>query len=159
MLGVKDKGFEMVAILLNRLAEAYAAPRVSARRIIAAAPTFGEAFTMVLAGVALALAADFAFRMAFPHEVSVVAGADGDDATVGRVSGAELILSILLLSIAQYFLVTSLAWSVGPLGRRFGLARGRRRRRRVACSRSDASEYRHCGVADHRRGAGSKSWP
>lgn len=111
----------MVATLvLSRMAEAYADPRKSARRIINAAPTPGEVLTMVFAGVTIGIAAELAAALMMGVGAEPVPSPDTADpgaveAPAGptRLSTGTFVGFNFAIGLAQFFLVTWLATVIG----------------------------------------------
>lgn len=111
----------MVATLvLSRMAEAYADPRKSARRIINAAPTPGEVLTMVFAGVAIGIIAELAAALMMGSGAEPVPSPDTVDPGAAEAPAGPALLSTrafvgfnFAIGLAEFFLVTLLATVIG----------------------------------------------
>lgn len=113
-----------LVVFLNRVVEAFVNPRLSARRILKAAPTIGEAISMVLLSAIFSVIAEMLLTMLIAPAQSTVdaiasatgeAAGDGDATTAPpeRLSGVALVVNVILLNFFQYLLISSLAYGIG----------------------------------------------
>lgn len=109
----------MLTLLIARMGEAFADPRASARRILAANPTPGEAVTMVLLSVCLIACAEVILSLLMGQPEPVADAANGPPVDPGPdpanrpITLVEQIVLTFVLSLAQFFVFASLAWFVG----------------------------------------------
>ncbi|MEL6978889.1 MAG: YIP1 family protein [Pseudomonadota bacterium] len=112
----------MLSLLVAHWSEALSDPRASARRILRAQPTPGEAVAMAVAGFALGYLALRLAEIGLGRTVtealeplSEPTAAASSAPAAAQVSAMGLLVTGLLLALAQFVIVAVLGWRLGAL--------------------------------------------
>lgn len=106
----------MLALLTRRIAEAYVDPRRSARRILDAKPSVGDALTMVLAAVAIGGVVEIGLSFLFSPEEPLIGAPpeqSGPPEETVEVNFIDHVFANAILSVSQFLIVGTLAWAIG----------------------------------------------
>lgn len=106
----------MLALLTRRIAEAYVDPRRSARRIINAKPSIGDALTMVLTAVAIGGVVEIGVSFLITPEEPLIGAPPQETAPAEaavEISFIDHVFANAILSISQFLIIGTLAWTIG----------------------------------------------
>lgn len=111
----------MVSLLVSHWAEALTDPRASARRILRASPTPGEAVSMALAAFALSFVAlrliEFGLGVTVTEALAPLTETSGEALEKQLASERSMagVAIVALVKLAQFVLVAILGWRLGVL--------------------------------------------
>ncbi|MBX2854723.1 MAG: YIP1 family protein [Rhodobacteraceae bacterium] len=102
------------AVLVSRFAEAFAQPRQSARRILAAKPSLGDALTMAIAGMTISVMLSLLTAL-FATVSEDIPALEAEP--VEQQPIVVLLFFVALFAVARFFMVS---WLALVIGRRAG---------------------------------------